>query len=213
MDENVSWFIEKKVQRTIENLAKHNIGGLYVENEAELIKKLGELIPHNATVGVGDSMTLFETGVIEFLRNGKYNFLDKYGKGLSSEDRRNIYRKSFSADVFMCSTNAVTEKGELYNIDGNGSRVAAMLYGPDKVIIVAGINKIVQNLEEAEKRVRSYAAPIDARRLHKDTPCTKLGYCVDCSSKDRICNDFVIIRGQFNKDRITVIFVGRQLGY
>jgi hypothetical protein len=88
-----------------------------------------------------------------------------------------------------------------------------MLYGPEKVIVIAGINKIVQNLEEAEKRARNYAAPIDAKRLHKDTPCTTLGYCIDCSSKNRICNDFVVIRGQFNKDRIKVIFVGKHLGY
>lgn len=213
MDKNVSWFIEKKVQRTIDSLAKHNIRGYYVENEIELIKKLEELIPQNSIVGVGDSMTLFETGVIEFLRNGKYRFLDKYSNGITSEEKKEIYRKCFYADVFMCSTNAVTEKGELYNIDGNGSRVAAMLYGPDQVIIVAGINKIVQNLEEAEKRVRGYSAPLDAKRLNKDTPCTTLGFCTDCNSKNRICNDFVVIRGQFNKDRIKVIFVNKNLGY
>lgn len=213
MDESVSWYMEKKVKRTLEGLAKHNIGGFYVEDEIKLIETLQDLIPQNSTVGVGDSMTLFETGVIEFLRSGKYNFLDKYRAGITSEEKKELYRKNFSADVFMCSTNAVTEKGELYNIDGNGSRVAAMLYGPERVIIVAGINKLVNNLEEAEKRVRNYAAPIDARRLNKDTPCTSLGYCIDCNSKDRICNDFVVIRRQFNRDRIKVIIVGRHLGY
>lgn len=213
MDKSVSWFIEKKVDRTLEGLAKHNITGSYVEDETRLLQKLQELIPQNSTVGVGDSMTLFETGVIEFLRSGEYNFLDKYRAGITSEEKKEIYRKNFFADVFMCSTNAVTEKGELYNIDGNGSRVAAMLYGPERVIIVAGINKIVANLEEAEKRVRNYSAPIDAKRLNKDTPCTKLGYCTDCNSNDRICNDFVVIRRQFNRDRIKVVIVGRALGY
>ena len=113
----------------------------------------------------------------------------------------------------MCSTNALTESGELYNIDGNGSRVAPMLYGPRQVILVAGINKIVRDIEEAEKRVRQYAAPIDAKRLKKSTPCTVLGYCADCKSPDRICNDFVVIKGQFVKGRIKVIIVKKQLGY
>ncbi|WP_245755151.1 lactate utilization protein [Pelosinus propionicus] len=122
-------------------------------------------------------------------------------------------RRSFSADTFLCSTNALTEDGELYNIDGNGSRVAAMIYGPEQVIIVAGINKIVRNLEEAEKRVRNYAAPLDAKRLQKNTPCASLGYCVDCKSEERICNDFVVIKRQFTKGRIKVIIVGKQLGY
>lgn len=213
MDKNVSWYMSKRVQRTVENLEKHNISGCYVENEKQLIEKLKKVIPPNALIGVGDSMTLFETGVIEFLRNGNYRFLDKYRAGITGEEKKEIYRQCFSADVFLSSTNAITEKGELYNIDGNGSRVAPMLYGPEQVVIVAGINKIVQNIEEAEKRARNYAAPTDAKRLGKDTPCANLGYCVDCESKNRICNDFVLIRGQFIKDRIKVIIVGKQLGY
>lgn len=107
----------------------------------------------------------------------------------------------------------MTEEGELYNIDGNGSRVAAMLYGPAQVILIAGINKIVKNLAAAEQRVRHYAAPLDAKRLGKDTPCTKLGYCVDCQSDNRICNDFVVIRRQFTKGRIKVMIVNKALGY
>jgi len=158
-------------------------------------------------------MTLFETGVIDFLREGNITFLDKYRENITSEEKKQIYIQNFSADTFLCSTNALTESGELYNIDGNGSRVAPMLYGPKQVIVVAGINKIVKNLEEAERRVRNYAAPIDAKRLNRKTPCTTTGYCMDCKSPDRICNDFTIITGQFIKDRIKVIIVGKQLGY
>ena len=164
-------------------------------------------------VGVGDSMTLFEAGVIDFLRNGNFNFLDKYEENLTTDETRAIYIKNFSADTFICSTNAITEIGELYNIDGNGSRVAPMIYGPKQVILIIGINKIVKNIEEAERRVRDYAAPIDAKRLNKDTPCTKLGYCVDCKGPNRICNDFVVIRGQFIKGRIKVLIVRDILGY
>ncbi len=213
MDDNTLWYMEKRIDRTIKNLNRRNMDGFFVKDKNELITLLKKLIDDNSTVGVGDSMTLFETGVIDFLRKGDYVFLDKYRDGITSEEKKEIYLKNFSANTFMCSTNALTEDGELYNIDGNGSRVAPMLYGPKQVILVAGINKIVKDIEEAEKRVRNYAAPIDAKRLNKDTPCTTLGYCVDCKSPNRICNDFTIIRGQFIKNRIKVIIVGEQLGY
>lgn len=213
MENNVLWYLEKQVERTINNLRKKNMEGYFIKDEDELKELLQELITENSVVGVGDSMTLFQTGVINFLRNGNYTFLDKYKEDITSEDKKKIYIENFSADTFLCSTNALTEEGELYNIDGNGSRVAPMLYGPKQVIIVTGINKIVKDIEEAEKRVRNYAAPIDAKRLGKNTPCTTLGYCVDCKSPERICNDFTIIRGQFVKGRIKVIILGKSLGY
>ncbi|MCY6959815.1 lactate utilization protein [Clostridium brassicae] len=213
MTKNVLWYIEKQLDRTIANLRKRNIAGFFVKDTNDLIKLLKELIDEKSIVGVGDSMTLFETGVIDFLREGNYTFLDKYKNGITSEEKKQIYIQNFSCDTFMCSTNALTENGELYNIDGNGSRVAPMIYGPKQVILVAGINKIVKDIEEAEKRVRNYSAPIDAKRLGKNTPCTTLGYCIDCQSPNRICNDFTIIKGQFVKDRIKVIIVGKQLGY
>ncbi|MFL0196230.1 lactate utilization protein [Clostridium sp. WILCCON 0269] len=213
MDNNVLWYREKQVERTINNLRKRNMAGFFVNDDMELKELLKELVDKNSVVGVGDSMTLFETGVIDFLREGNFTFLDKYTEGITSGEKRQIYIQNFSADTFMCSTNALTEDGELYNIDGNGSRVAPMIYGPKQVILVIGINKIVKDIEEAEKRVRSYSAPIDAKRLGKNTPCTTLGYCVDCKSPNRICNNFIIIRGQFIKNRIKVIIVGKQLGY
>jgi hypothetical protein len=213
MDENISWFMNKQVEKVINGLEKHNMKGIFVKDEKELIEVLKGFIQEDSVVGVGDSITLLETGALDFLREGNYIFLDKYRDGITSEEKRQIYIQNFSADTFLCSTNALTEEGELYNIDGNGSRVAPMIFGPKQVIIVAGINKLVKNLEEAERRVRNYAAPIDAKRLGKDTPCTKLGHCVDCKSPDRICNDFVTITGQFVKDRIKVIIVAKSLGF
>lgn len=213
MDNNVLWYLEKRIERTINNLRKRNMEGFYVNENDELIALLKEFIPEGSMVGIGDSMTLFETGVIDFLRKENYTFLDKYREGITSEEKKEIYIKNFSVDTFLCGTNALTEDGELYNIDGNGSRVAPMIYGPRQVILVTGINKIVKDIEEAEKRVRNYSAPIDAKRLGKNTPCTTLGYCVDCKSPNRICNDFTIIRGQFIKGRIKVIILGKQLGY
>jgi L-lactate utilization protein LutB len=213
MDNDVLWYREKQVERTINNLRKRNMEGFFVNDDKELKELLIKLIDENSVVGVGDSMTLFETGVIDFLRQGNFIFLDKYREGITSEEKKQLYIQNFSADTFMCSTNALTEDGELYNIDGNGSRVAPMIYGPKQVILITGINKIVKDIEQAEKRVRNYSAPIDAKRLGKNTPCTTLGYCVDCRNPNRICNDFTIIRGQFIKDRIKVIIVGKQLGY
>lgn len=213
MDKNIEWYVSKKIARTLEGLKNNNMTGYYVENREQLLKTLRNLISENSVVGIGDSMTLFETGVIDFLRNGKYMFLDKYRNDITSKEKKQIYIQNFSADTFICSTNALTENGELYNIDGNGSRVAPMIYGPKQVLLVASINKIVKDIDEAKNRVRNYAAPIDAKRLNKNTPCTKLGYCVDCKSPNRICNYFTIIARQFIKDRIKVIIVGENLGY
>ncbi len=213
MDKNVSWFINKQVEKVVAGLEKHNMKGYFVNNEEELLQILKELIEEKSVVGIGDSVTLEETGVLEFLRKGNYCFLDKYRQGITSEKKKQIYIQNFSADTFLSGTNALTEEGELYNIDGNGSRIAPIIYGPKQVILVVGINKLVRNLEEAQSRVRNYAAPMDAKRLNKDTPCTKLGHCIDCKSPNRICNDFVTITGQFVKDRIKVIIVGKTLGY
>lgn len=213
MDKNITWYIEKQVEKVITALENRNMIGIYIKDEEELPGILEGLIERGSVVGVGDSVTLLETGVLDFLRSGNYIFLDKYKAELTKEEKKKIYLQNFMADTFLCSTNALTEEGELFNIDGNGSRVAPMIYGPKQVIIVAGINKIVRNLDHAQQRVRNYAAPMDAMRLNKNTPCTKLGHCVDCKSKDRICNDFVTMSGQFIKDRIKVIIVGKSLGY
>ncbi|SKA92683.1 Uncharacterised ACR, YkgG family COG1556 [Caloramator quimbayensis] len=213
MDNNANFVIEKRVQRTIENLEKNNIEGFYVKSEEELIKKITEIVKEGSTVSVGGSMTLFETGVINHLRSGRYNFLDRYKEGLSTDDLKDIFRKSFFADAYFTSSNAITEEGEIYNVDGNGNRVAAMIYGPDKVIIIAGINKIVRDLDEAIIRNREMSAPANAKRLNKNTPCTKTGYCMDCSSPDRICRNYVLIKNQGKKGRMFVIFVDKQLGY
>ncbi len=213
MDKNILWYIDKQVEKIINALEKRNMKGIFVKDEDELHEVLKSLIQENSIVGVGDSVTLLETGVLDFLRKGNYVFLDKYREGITREEKKQIYIQNFTADTFLCSTNALTEDGELYNIDGNGSRVAPMIYGPKQVIIVTGINKLVRNLEEAERRARNYAAPTDAKRLDKNTPCTKLGHCVNCKSPNRICNDFVTITGQFVKDRIKVIIVAKTLGY
>ncbi len=213
MDENMKWLKESRINTTINSLKRNGINGYLVNGNKELIDKINELTKDGDTVGCGGSMTLFETGIIDYLRSGKYNFLDRYKEGLSKDDVKNVYRNTFSADVYFTSTNAITEKGELYNVDGTGNRVAAMLYGPDKVIVIAGINKIVKDIEEATERNERISAPANCKRLSKDTPCIKVGHCVNCSSEERICNEYTIIKRQGNKDRMHVIFLNEELGY
>lgn len=211
--ENKKWHLDLRVKRTIEALGKNNMEAFYVENIDELHKKIKELVPQNSVVSVGGSRTLFETEVMELLRDGSYKFLDRYASGLTPTDIKKLYRDSFSVDAYFTSTNALTENGELYNIDGTGNRVAAMIYGPEMVIVVCGINKIVKDLDEAIDRNKRVAAPINAKRLNRNTPCAITGVCSDCNSPDRICNDYVVIRRQGLKDRIKVIIIGEEYGY
>lgn len=213
MDKNILEVKKQKIMRTIKSLQENNMNGYLVDNKEELIEKIKELVKEGAKVSCGGSMTLFETGVIDHLRSGRYEFLDRYKEGLNAEGIKNVFRESFFAHAYFASSNAITEKGELYNVDGNGNRVAAMLYGPDKVIVIAGVNKIVTNLDEAIKRNRHTSAPASAIRLSRKTPCAKLGYCIDCKSPEKVCNEYTLIRGQGNKDRIHVIFINEELGY
>ena len=205
--------VPEHVGEVIKNLNKNKMAGYYVDQQGLLISLLDELIKDGETVGCGDSVTLDQLGVFDHLRIRDIHFLDKFQPSLTGKDKRELYLQNFRADTFVTGVNAITKKGELFNIDGNGSRVAPMLYGPDQVIVVAGVNKITDNLDEAIKRTRQIAAPLDAKRLGKSTPCAALGRCIDCSHKERFCNDFVLITGQFIKDRIKVIIVDQSLGY
>jgi len=205
--------MNETIKQVIYNLQQNNMAGYFVHDNDELIQLLSTLIKHGDTVGCGDSVTLEEMGVFSLLQNGSYTFYNKHKPNLTSEEKREIYLKNFSADTFITGTNAITLDGKLFNIDGNGSRVAPMLYGPKQVIVVVGVNKLVDTVENAVIRARQVAAPLDAKRLGKDTPCTRLDKCIDCRHKQRICNDFVLITGQFVKDRIKVIIVDESLGY
>lgn len=213
MDKNKFEIIRLRMERTAEALRRNNFYCECADCSEEVPDIINELIEPGDTVAVGGSMTLFETSVIDMLRDGDYNFLDRYEKGLTPEQIREIYIGSFSADVYLTSTNAITEKGELFNIDGNGNRVAAMLYGPKSVIIVAGYNKIVKSIDEAKLRLEEIAAPANAVRLGLDTPCTLTGKCCNCNSDNKICADTVIMGRQRIKDRVKVILVGEELGY
>lgn len=202
------------VKLFLENLEKNNMQGYYAEDKEDLHAILQyALLPENATVGCGDSVTLQQMGVYHFLRQGPYHFLDKYAEGITPEEKRAIYLQNFDADVFITGTNAATIDGRLFNIDGNGSRVAPMIYGPRKVIVIIGRNKLVNGDDEAMLRMRTIAAPADAARLGKETPCAYTGACSNCNSPARICNSFVCIAHQTNANRIHVVVVNDVLGY
>jgi L-lactate utilization protein LutB len=213
MDTNKKQIINKKIEKTLENLKRNNMQALYVDNKEQLIDKIKELIDEGANVTCGGSMTLFETGIMEHLRSGRYHLHDRYKPELTLEQVREIYISAFSSDAYICSSNAITEDGELYNVDGNSNRVAAMLYGPKSVIVIAGYNKIVKDIDEAVARVQSIAAPANAARLSCKTPCVETGHCTSCKSKDRICCNYVVMAQQRHKDRIKVIIVGEEFGY
>lgn len=201
------------IEAAMKALRKHRMGAYFAADKEELFALLNTFIPDNTTVGCGDSVTLEELGVFDELRRRNLKFLDKYEPSLTKEKKRELYRNNFFADTFITGTNAVTMDGKLFNIDGNGSRVAPMLYGPDQILVVVGTNKLVKDTEEAISRTRQIAATLDAKRLKKGTPCTVLDRCIDCSHINRICNDFVLIAGQFIEERIKVIFVNGEYGY
>ena len=171
------------------------------------------LIPEGAKVGLGGSMTLDALGVVDRLRAGPYRLIDRY-RTPSWEATMAAYREALLADVFVTGVNAITRKGELVCIDSSGNRVAAMIFGPARVIVVAGVNKIVENLDGAFARLKAIA-PLNCRRLGHKTPCADTGACPgECLCADRMCNYTGIIHhGLKEKDRIHVLLVAEQLGF
>ena len=223
MNESKKDILRMRIEKTRRALERNNMQTFLAETKEDVLPIVASLLKEGETVAVGGSVTLSECGVMELVRNGSYRFLDRYDPSLDDAGRKEIFRASFTADTYLCSSNAITEHGELYNVDGNSNRVAAILYGPDSVIIVAGYNKIVADLNEAAKRVKKIAAPANALRLGCETYCTKTGECVSlkdptadfcfgCDSAKRICCNYVVSAQQRIKNRIKVILVLEELG-
>lgn len=210
MDNSAKSVMDKRIERTIKSLQNNRMEAYYAESSVEALELIKKLCPDGTKIGFGGSMTLDEVGVMKLLRSGCYDLLDRDAEGV---DPIEVMHQMFTCDTYFTSSNAITEEGELYNVDGNGNRVAAMLYGPKSVIVVAGYNKIVRDLEDACLRVRGMAAPANTTRLGRKTPCVVTGTCEDCHSEERICCDYVVMSHQRMKDRIKVIIVGEQLGY
>ncbi len=206
------WRRECVAKQTIEALKDKGYNAVYVENIDAVRAVVASLIPQGASVAVGGSVTLNETGVLSDIQSGAYNFIDRYNQA-SSEDTYKKLRESFFADFFVTSTNAITKNGELINIDGTGNRTSAMEFGPKNVIVIAGANKIVRDINEGIVRVKQIA-PMNAKRLNRSTPCTVDGKCHECTCEQRICNITSIIHNCYRfPGRITVILVPEELGY
>jgi hypothetical protein len=226
MDANKRKNREQQVGRTIKALEANNIMAAYLPTMQEVIPMVTSLLSKGESVAVGGSVTLQETGVLQLLRNGDYDFHDRYEKGLTSEQVRQVFLDSFSVDTYLASANAITEHGEIYCVDGNSNRVAAMLYGPKQVVLVVSWDKIVPDLATAVERVKQIAAPANAVRFDRDTYCNKHGKCVSPSChpnhlmalspglcEHTICSNHVIFSHQGTKNRIKVLIVGESLGY
>lgn len=210
MDANLNFVYQKQLERVKEALQKNQMDAFIVESAADVVPLLQKMIPAGAVVGSGGSESLRECGALDLLRNGTYTFLDRDAPGA---DKEALYRQMFSADVYLASANALTEKGEIYEIDGNGNRVAAIVFGPSSVILVVGRNKIVPNLEAARQRRANLAAPANVRRIALQTPCAVTGTCADCKSPGRICCSEVVLYQQRTPGRIKVVLVNEDLGY
>lgn len=199
-------------ERTIEGLEKRNMQGFYAETKEEAVKLALSLIPEKSVVSWGGSATLSETGLLNELKNGDYKCLDRNDVE-TREEKEEIAHQALNADYYLMSTNAMTIDGQLINIDGNGNRVAALIYGPKNVVILAGINKICDTYEAALDRARNKASIPNVIRFNCNTPCQKTGKCMDCLSPETVCCQFVHTRFSRVKNRIKVIIVGENLGF
>jgi len=204
-----------KALKVIENLKKRNMDGIYIETARQAVAEIIKMIPKNSLVGLGGSESIIESGLVDELRKLNIRLLDRYKEGVTKEEVNKMRREALLSDVFITSSNAVTVDGRLVNIDGTGNRVAAMIYGPDKVIFLVGMNKVVRTLEDALSRIKNHAAPLNAVRVGVETPCFHLGYCDEpnCFPPKRICSQFVVIEANPTPDRIMVVLVGEDLGF
>ncbi|MBI4830205.1 MAG: lactate utilization protein [Candidatus Lindowbacteria bacterium] len=200
----------KKVAAALE---ANNIECVLAENKQAALQKALEMIPEGATVGLGGSVTVDQIGLLAKLRSGKYTLYDQYAPDLDMEENMKRRKQGLTAQYFVTGTNAITSDGQLVNVDGMGNRVAAQAFGPDKVIIVAGRNKIVKDVHEAFDRLEKIAGPMNAKRWNAPNPCVDIGACIDCDSPARICNIYTIIRRMMIPGRITVILVNDSLGF
>jgi L-lactate utilization protein LutB len=207
------WWVEEMAKKTIEKLEAHEFKTLYVKTKEEAAKEIWKYITPNTRVGAGGSVTIRELGILDQLKARGNIVYDVWNTPLPREESFQIRKNQMTSDLFLSSVNAVTMNGELVNIDGMGNRVNATNFGPKQVILVAGYNKIVADVEGAIKRIKNVAAPMNARRLNLDVPCAKLGRCVDCSTPNRLCRIVVIHEWKPTWTDIFVILVREELGY
>ncbi len=210
--EVIKKYYQVNAEQVIKNFQKRNIEGYYCSTANEAAEKALDLIEDGSTVSWGGSMTLQQIGLLERLKETNLELLDR-DNASNAEEKAEIQYKAFGCDYYLMSSNAITQDGKLVNIDGNGNRIAALIYGPRNVIIIAGMNKVTKDEDSAMKRVRNYSAPTNAIRLEQETPCTKTGKCHECLVEDCICCQVLVTRKSGHDKRIKVILVGEELGF
>ena len=209
MNQNVEKRNRLLAQTVIKGLESRNMSGYYAADREEALKIALSLIPEGSSVTMGGGVSVAEIGLVDAMKNGNYNFIDRN----EYKDMREAYLLAYDADVFLASCNAITNDGVLVNIDGNSNRVSCIAYGPKKVVFVVGMNKVCNDVDGAMKRARNVAATTNAQRFGLSTPCAKTGACYNCKSSDTICCQFLVTRFSRHTGRIHVILVNDTLGF
>ncbi len=212
---------EKKIiyrtqaEEIIKNLKRQNMDGIYFEKTEQAVEAILKLIPDGSLVGLGGSESIIEGGLVDALRKKDIRLLDRYKENVTEEEVWEMRKQGMLADIYIASSNAITLDGKLVNLDGIGNRVAAMIFGPDKVILLVSMNKVVKTIDDAIARIRNYVAPKNARRVNIATPCHKKGFCQEphCRPPHRICSKLVILESSMIPGRIKLFLVGEQLGF
>ncbi len=207
----VQMFYEKRAAILVKNLKSRHFDADYCATREDALKRALELIPEGASVGWGGAMSAQQIGLMEAVKNGPYTALDRE-TCKNQEQREEMAKKCMFSDVFLTGANGLSMDGQMVNIDGLGNRVAAIIYGPKKVLVIAGMNKVLDTLEDALRRARTVAAPKNQQRFCNAAPCTITGTCADCKSEGCICNQIVITRHCRQPGRIHFILVGEELG-
>ena len=204
-------YFEKRGQILVKNLRNRHFDAWYCDTKEDALAKVLELIPEGAKIGWGGVLSAQQIGLFDALRSGNYDLLDR-DLCKTQEEREQMMKDALFADVFLTGANGLSLDGQMVNIDGTGNRVGAIIYGPKKVIVIAGMNKVCDTMEEAVKRAREVAAPLNMMRFMKDTPCAATGKCGDCKAEGCTCNQIVITRHCRPVGRIQFVLVGEQLG-
>jgi hypothetical protein len=207
------WYVERLVSRTIKALEANFFKAAFFTSRESLLESVVSNLTPKMTVGIGGSVTLREMGLIDRLQKEDVTVLDHWRPGLTPQEIQSFRIKQLTSDLFISSTNAITEKGEVVNIDGAGNRVGGMTFGPKKVLVIAGYNKIVPDVEAALDRIRRIAAPMNAKRLNMNLPCAETGTCHDCKSEARICRIVSILQRRPNLTDISLLILNEPLGY
>lgn len=212
MAEPMELYYEKRGKLLVKNLQSRHFEAYYCNNREEALTKALELIPEGSSIGWGGALSAKQIGLIDAVRNGNYRVLDR-DNCANAEQKEQVQREILFADTFIMGANALSLDGQMVSVDGTGNRVCALIYGPKSVIVIAGMNKVMDNLEQAYHRARTVAAPMNQQRFQLPNPCTTTGVCADCKCETSICNQIVITRNCRPAGRIKFILVGEELGF